>query len=180
MRRFPDFVRNSMNESGASVTCLPVQFDGRDWEAAIFFSLEGPECKQDRRVLNQLENTIPVSFEAEVIEHANAAIIVVRFQAYTNQDDPLTGEVLLAPGEMESHFQTVKLLSQQPVLKWFFSDAAYFVIHSQQNSLGETEHAAFAKVLDDAVRHDALIRITGRYDVGAAIHEVVSHYALRR
>ncbi len=179
MNRFPDFVSAKMDSSGSSVTCLPVQFDERDWESAIFFAVGGPECKQDRRVLSRLDSTVPVAMEADLIDHANAAIVVLRLEVHTRDDDPLSGEILLAPGELEPHFQTLKLLSHQPALKWFFADAAYAIIHTQQSSLGQVEHAAFANVLDEAVRHDALIRMTGRYDVGSAMNEVISHYALR-
>ncbi len=179
MNRFPEFVRSKMFESGSSVTCLPVQFDDGDWESAIFFSAGGPECKKDRRHLSRLQNTIPVAFHAELIEHANAAVVVLQLEAYAQKEDPMTAEVLLTPGEMESHFKTISLLSQQPVLKWFFSDASFTVIHSQQNALGPSEHQAFKNILDDAVRHDALIRMTGRYDMGSAMNEVLSHYALR-
>ncbi len=179
MNRFPDFVRNNMAVSGSSVTCLPVQFDGGDWESSIFFAAGGSECKEDRRILNKLDGTISVAIDADVIEHNNAAVVVLRLEAFTRELDPLTGEVLLTPGEIESHFQTMKLLSKQPYLKWFFSDAAYYVIHSQQNPLGKVEHESFQEVLDKAVRHDALTRMTGQYDVGSAMNEVLSNYALR-
>lgn len=180
MKRFPDFVCNSMRSTGSTVTCLPVQFDHVDaWEAAIFFCVGGPECKEDRRTLNRLESTIPVSIEADLIDHANAAIVVLRLEVYTSDSNPLSGEVLLTPGEAESHFKTVKLLSEQPALKWFFSDAAYKIIHSQQIRLGLTQHKAFAAMLDESVKHDALIRMTGRYDVGNALNDVLAHYAPR-
>ena len=168
-----------MNESGASVTCLPVQFDHGQWESAIFFCVGGVECKQDRRILKRLTGVLPVGIEVDLIEHANAAVIVIRLEVYTSEDNPLIGEVLLAPGHIESHFQTATLLSSQSSLKWFFGDAAYWIIHSQQNRLTAKEHAAFSEVCDNAVRHDSLIRITGRYDVHVAMDEVLSHYHLR-
>ena len=181
MKRFPEVVRNSMDYTGASVTCLPVSFGADNWEAAVFFSIGGSECKQDRRSLSRLEGAvIPVAIETDVIEHNSAAVVVVRLEAYTcGDEDPLVGEVLLTPGDKSSHFETLKLLSNQPVLRWFFADAAYWIIHRQQNQLRTTEHTIFQDVLDQSTQHDALIRMTGKYDVQAALSEVVSHYEFR-
>ncbi len=181
MKRFPEFVRNSMDYTGSSVTCLPVSIDSGSWEAAIFFQIGGSESKSDRRTLARLDNlAVPVAIETDVIKHQSAAIVVLRFEVYTRgDDDPLIGEVLLAPGETESHFETLKLLSAQPVIRWFFADVSYWIIHRQQNQLGCTEHGAFEDVLEQATQHDALVRVTGKYDVQAALTEVVSHYEYR-
>ena len=168
-----------MDYTGSGATCLPVQIDGGDWESAIFFQLGGRESKDDRRILSRLSSTVPVSVETDLIDHNNAAVIVIRFEVFTRQDNPLIGEVLLTPGHISAHFETIRLLTQQNALKWFFSDSAYWIIHSQQNRLGGTEHAAFQQVLDDATRHDAFIRLTGTYDVESALREVVSHYEFR-
>ena len=181
MKRFPEFVRKSMDATGSSITCLPVSIDSGSWESAIFFQLGGSESKADRRMLSRLEGTVvPVAIETDVIKHNSAAVVVIRFEVYTRgDDDPLIGEVLITPGETESHFETLKLLSTQPIMRWFFADAAYWIIHRQQNRLGPSEHAGFKDVLDQATQHDALIRMTGRYDVQAALNEVVSHYEHR-
>lgn len=168
-----------MDYTGSSVTCLPVQFDGGDWESAVFFQVAGPESKEDRKLLARNDGTVPVSMETELISHQSASIILLRLEVHTREVNPLVGEVLLAPGEMKSHFETIKLLANQTVLRWFFSDAAYWIIHSQQNSLGAVEHGAFQEVLDEAVKHDSLIRVTGKYDAGNALSEVLSHYEFR-
>ena len=168
-----------MDYTGSSVTCLPVQFDGGDWESAVFFQVAGSESKEDRRVLAKTDAALAVSVESELIQHSNASIIVIRLEVYTKEASPLIGEVLLCPGEKESHFETMKLLSEQPTLRWFFSDAAYWIIHTQQNRLGPTEHATFQEVLDEAVNHDAMVRMTGKYDANNALTEVLSHYEFR-
>lgn len=170
-----------MDYTGSSVTCLPVRIDSGNWESAIFFQLGGRESKEDRRRLSRLDGAVvPVAIETDVIKHSSASVVVIRFEVYTHGDDnPLIGEVLLTPGETESHFETLKLLCTQPVIRWFFSDAAYWIIHQQQNYLGEPEHAAFKDVLDQATQHDAMIRMTGTYDVQLALKEVVSHYEYR-
>ncbi len=179
MNRFPETVRKNMEYTGSSVTCLPVQIDSGDWESAIFFKVSGKECKQDRKTLSRLTHTVPVAVETDIIKHANAAVIMLRLEVFTSDDSPLVGEVLLTPGHTEAHFETAKLLCTQKLLRWFFSDAAYWIIHSQQNQLQATQHAAFSSVLDDAVQHDALIRLTGSYDVEIALNEVLSHYEFK-
>ncbi|MYI89731.1 MAG: hypothetical protein F4082_05530 [Gammaproteobacteria bacterium] len=170
-----------MDYTGSSVTCLPVSFDAGNWETAIFFQIGGGESKQDRRNLTRLgDGVVPVAIESDVIKHESASVVVIRLEVFTRGDDnALTGEVLLTPGETESHFETLKLLSSQPRIRWYFADAAYWIIHSQQNQLGLMEHEAFKDVLDQATQHDALIRLTGKYDVQAALTEVVSHYEFR-
>ncbi len=170
-----------MESTGSTVTCLPVSIDSGDWETAVFFQLGGSESKLDRRHLTRLEGgVVPVSIEPEVIKHQSAAVVAMRLEVYTqNEDNPLVGEVLLVPGKTESQFDALKLLTTQPLLRWFFADAAYWIIHRQQNSLRTMEHAAFSEVLDEATQHDALIRVTGKYDAQAALREVVSHYELR-
>ena len=51
------------------------------------------------------------------------------------------------------------------------------MIHSQQLQLGQRERDGYRSILGDAVKHDAMIRLTGRYDADAAMREVTSHYA---
>ena len=168
-----------MDYTGSCVTCIPVKFDSGDWESAIFFQVGGSESKQDRRTISRTKQSLPVAIETDVIKHNSAAVIVIRLEILTSESSPLAGEILLTPGETESHFETIKLLTSQPIIRWFFSDGAYWVIHSQQNQLGPNEHAEFKNVMDEATQHDAMIRLTGKYDVESALREVVSHYEFR-
>ena len=169
-----------MDYTGSGVTCIPVQFDDSgDWESAVFFQVGGSESKHDRRIISRAEHSIPVAIDTDVIKHESASVIVIRLEIFATESDPLIGEILLTPGEKETHFETVRLLTVQPILRWFFSDSAYWIIHSQQNQLGSSEHDAFKEILDEATQHDAMIRLTGRYDVESALREVVSHYEFR-
>ena len=168
-----------MEHTGAAATCVPVQIDAGDWETAVFFQVGGPESKTDRRVLNSQAEPLQVSVEGNLIEHEHAAVVTLRLNVFTTNDDPLVGEVLIAPGYSESHFETLSLLTRQKRLCWFFSDRAYWVIHSQQNRWTEHERAGFKQVMADVTRHDALIRVTGRYDADAALRDIVSHYEIR-
>ena len=179
LKRFPADVRNAMVASGAAATCVPVKFDTDDWEAGVFFQLAGAECKPDRRILSKADNPVQIGFEADLIEHANASVVMLRLEVCTVPDDPLIGEILLTIGEHATQFDTLKLLTHQPRLSWFFGDQHYWVIHSQQHALGAEQHRAFDEILRDALKHDALVRMSSHYDARSALAEVVSHYELR-
>jgi hypothetical protein len=179
MNAFPQAVCTAMQNSGATVTCMPVRLDTADWEAAVFFHLAGPESKRDRQALVKAERPFAVSIEADLLELQQASVVVLRFEVATIPEDPLTGEVLLTPGDVRTHFDTVQLLCRQHRLCWFFGDSDFRVLHSQQNPIGDEQRTAFDELLADCVRHDALIRASARYDAQAALAEVVGHYDLR-
>ncbi len=179
MKRFPRSVREAMSRAGAAATCLPVRLDRGDWETAVFFQVSGPECKEDRRRLRRADGPLPVGIETDLIESSHAAVIQLRLEVHTLPEDPLAGEILLTPGHASEHFDALKLLTRQPRLCWFFGDQAYWLVHSQAHPLDSEQHRGFEQLLGDALRHDALIRMTGRYDAQAALSEVVVHYELR-
>jgi hypothetical protein len=179
MKRFPAGVKDSMEATGATTTCVAVQIDKGEWETAIFFQVGGPESKVDRRILTHSTNPIPTSVEADLIEHEAATVVLLRLEVQTVADDPLVGEILIAPGHTESQFETLKWLTRQHRLLWFFADRAYWIIHSQQSHWGDAERAGFKQLLADVTHHDALIRVTGRYDANAALQSIVANYELR-
>ncbi len=168
-----------MEASGATTTCIAVQIDSGAWETAIFFQVGGPESKMDRRILARTTEPIPASIEAELLEHEAATVVLLRLEVQTVADDPLVGEILIAPGHAESQFEALKCLTRQQRLLWFFGDQAYWIIHSQQNHWGDAERAGFTQLLADVTHHDALIRVTGRYDANAALRSIVANYELR-
>ena len=179
MKRFPEAVRAPMQASGAMATCVPVRLDGADWEAALFFQLAGPECKADRRALAHAGAPLAVGLETDLIETGHAAVVVLRPEVHACADDPFACEILLTPGESGAHFDALELLTRQLRLCWFFADQSYRVFHSQAHLLDESQHAGFESLLADAVRHDAMIRLTGRYDSQAALGEIAARYELR-
>lgn len=179
MKRFPEAVREAMRSSGASATCLPVQLDGNQWEAALFIEVAGPECKEDRNILRRCERPLAVGLETDLIETDFGAVVLLRPEIHTRPADPFVCEILLTPGEGGAHFDALKMLSHQPRLCWFFADQAYWLVHSQQHTLDTGQHQAFDGLLRDTVKHNAMIRMTGRYDAQAALGQVVKHYELR-
>lgn len=181
MNRFPPSVREAMSASGSMATCLPVCMDGpgEAWETAFFMQLAGPESKADRRSLRDSGKTFSIGIESDVIETETAAVVIIRAEVHVRAGDPLSLEVLLTPGEGGAHHEALKLLTRQPRLRWFFGDRAYWLIHAQSQPLGPQQHAGFAELLNAAVRHDALVRMTGHYDARAALGDVVKNYELR-
>lgn len=180
-----------MRASGATATCVAVQVEtaadqlnhtpeshADSWETAAFILAAGPESKQDRRVLRSGPG-VPLALETDLIEHDHAAIIVLRLIAKTDEQSPLVGEVLLTPGVGGAHFQALQLLTMQPRLIWFFGDKAFNVISSQSMPFGQAHHDHFESLLGDATTHDAMVRVTSRYDARAAIGDTVAHYEMR-
>ena len=158
-------------------TCVPVEFDRNEWESAVFFELGGVECTEDRALMRSASDTFQVSLEADMIPCQTAAVVMLRFEVMTRHDNPLAGEVLVAPGIGHVQFETIENLTRQDSIRFFFGDEKYNVIHSQQIILRDQERQGYKGILDDAIAHDAMIRLTGRYDAVAAMKEVTSHYA---
>lgn len=177
MDRFPSEIIKSMGSSGAMTTCVPVEFDRDLWESAVFFELGGAECAADRAAMQSTSDTFQVALEADMIPCQTAAVVMLRFEVMTRRDSPLAGEVLVAPGVGHVQFETIENLTKQELLRFFFGDEKYNVIHSQQIILHDQERQGYKGILDDAVAHDAMVRLTGRYDAVAALREVTSHYA---
>lgn len=62
----------------------------------------------------------------------------------------------------------------------FIGDPKYQIVLSQYLQLGDNERSEFKRMLDQAVKHDAVVRLTGRYDADSAFAAVTANYALRR
>lgn len=179
MKRFPEAVASAMQASGAAATCVAVQLDGEDWEAALFFQLAGAECKADRRALAKARGPLPVGMETDLMETDHGAVVLLRPAIYTLPDDPFTCEILLTPGDGGAHFEALRLLTRQTRLSWFLGDQTLWTLHSQQHPLDAEQHEGFDSLLRDALRHDTMVRMSQHYDAQAALAEVVKHYELR-
>ena len=169
-----------MERSSAMTTCVPVEYDQNQWRSTVFFEVGGKECKGDRERLQQSTKPFAISLEADMIGNDSAAVVMLRFEIHVERENPLVGEVLVAPGMGDVQFETIAHLTRQPCLDFYFADAKYNVIHSQQLSLQDRERNGYQSILDDAVRHDAMIRLIGRYDAIKALKEIVANYAKRK
>lgn len=168
-----------MQATGAAATCVAVQLDGNDWEAALFIQLAGAECKADRRAIKQSKGPLPVGMETDLVETDSGAVVILRPEVHTQPGNPFACEILLTPGDGGTHFEALKLLSRQSRLSWFFGDQSHWILHSQQHPLDAAQHDGFDALLRDALRHDTMVRMSHRYDAQAALGEVVKHYELR-
>lgn len=166
-----------MRGSRAMTTCVSVKFDDHGWESAVFFELGGKACAADRAVLAAATAPLAISLEADLIENTTAAVVMLRFEIMTQPDSPLAGEVLIAPGLGNLQFETLTNLTRQASLGFYFADANYQVIHRQRIVLRDQERLGYRGILDDAVQHDAVIRLAGKYDAAAALKDITSHYA---
>lgn len=164
------------------MTCLPVKIESatdNDWQSAIFFRLGGEESQADIARLKEQQSALTVGIETDLIEHANATVVLLRLQMYTQKDNPLVGEVLVTPGGAETHYEILTLLSEQQTLTWFLSDQEFRIIHQQRQPLNDEWRGEFLALRDEAFKRDAVIRLAGKYNAQTAFAEVVSHYALR-
>ncbi len=182
MDKFPQSVIDMMNQGGSTVTCLPVQLDTESeqaWQSAFFFRLGGQESQRDIRLLKKATGPFAVGIETDIIEHANATVVLLRLQVFTQKENPLIGEVLLTPGGAETHYELLGLLGEQQTLTWFFSDQNYQVIHQQRQPLSKEWQEEFLALRSEAFKRDSIIRLAGKYSAQTAFAEVVSNYALR-
>jgi len=168
-----------MREKDIAATCIPVQYDDRQWESAFFFNVSGPESKQDRRILKK-EKTTPAVLTTELMTHASAAVVMLRVEVSTIMDDPLVFEILLIPGHVNMHYECLKLLAQQGRVRYFFSDSDYRVLQEQEHEISDTQHQKFEILARESFAHDSVIRMAGRYDAPAALSEIVARYQLRQ
>ena len=196
MDKFPQSVIDMMSAGGSTVTCLLVQLgeegesaavgdveastqNSDEWQSAIFFRLGGSESQRDIGLLRNAKSAYSVGIETDIIEHENASVVMLRVQAFTQQDDPLVGEILLTPGGAETHYEVLTLLSAQQELTWFFSDQKFQLIHQQKQPLTQEWRDEFLALRNEAFKRDSLIRLAGKYSAQTAFAEIVSHYGLR-
>ena len=179
---FPQSVIDMMKAGGSTVTCLPVKIESNgedDWQSAIFFRLGGHESKADIKLLKNQSTALAVGIETDLIEHANATVVLLRMQMFTRPEDPLVGEVLITPGGAETHYEILTLLGKQETLTWFLSDQEFRIIHQQRQPLSDEWRKEFLDLRNESFKRDAVIRLAGKYSAQTAFAEVVSHYALR-
>ena len=161
----------ALHEAGVTLGCLPVRIDDGDWRAALFHVVpEKAECLAIDPALAGAPYA--VTLEAELHEHENGSVVELAIGIAT-PGVPLEGSVLFLTGHSAAHFETLKLLAAQPDLPLFVGDAYCNQLASWRVPLGDAERGAFRSLLEEAVGRDAVIRLSGRYDAGAAFDAVV-------
>jgi len=77
------------------------------------------------------------------------------------------GTILFITGHSSHHFDVLKLLTSQAELPLFLGNAYCEVLYQQRVPLSAALRSGLSGLLDEAVRRDALIRMTGHYDPAA-------------
>jgi len=172
-QRFPDDVMLALHNANVTVTCTPVQIDHGEWQAALFFVLaENASCLNQGQLIGAGPYT--VAFDADLHEHENATVIELGIEIATPPESE-NGTILFITGHSSHHFDVLKLLTQQDELPLFIGNAYCEVLSQQRVPLSQALKNGLNGLLDEAVRRDALIRMTGHYDPDAAFSAVLTH-----
>jgi len=184
--KFPDQVITAMHHTGTTVTCLPVQMspdpqktnasatnpsdrqtDRSDWQAAMFFVL--PESWENRQIKRTFRDgtLFPVGLSADLLEEDTATLVTIELEIHFSEH-PLNGEILFIPGHLETHHETLRLLSEQQGIDLFIGDKFCTLLHQQTIPLSAEHREVFGDLLKEASSRDALIRFRGQYDPQAA------------
>ena len=169
--RFPDDVVVALHHAGVTVSCVPVQIDNEQWQAAVFYVLAADApCLGKGRLA---PGPFAVEIDAELHEHANGSLIEIGIDIATPVAHSV-GTLLFITGHSPDHFETVKLLTSQSDLPLFIGDEFCNVLYQQRITLSDAMHAGFKQLLDEALARDAVIRMTGRYDPDVVFTDVVN------
>ncbi len=162
----------ALHAANVTVTITPVQIDHGEWQAALFFVLaEDAACLNKGQLIGR--GPFTVGFDADLHEHHNATVIELGVEIATPPESQ-NGTVLFITGHSSNHFDGLKLMTEQDDLPLFIADAYCNVLSQQRVPLNQALKAGLRGLLDEAVRRDALIRMTGHYDPDAAFTAVLS------
>ena len=80
----------------------------------------------------------------------------------------MSGRILFVTGHMPAHYEAVQLLAEQESIGLFIGDMHCTLLHQQRIPLAEPHRQVFREMLQEALRRDALLRMTTQYDPEAA------------
>lgn len=163
--RFPDDVVVALHDSGVTVTCLPVQLDEGDWQAAFFFVVPLGSPALEPGALDT--GPFAVQFEVDLFEHEKGTVLELDIEIRV-PGNPLAGTLLFLTGHASAHFEALRLLGAQEQVPLFIGDPYCQVISQQRVPLSYAHRDGFRSLVDEAVRLDAVIRLSGHYDAEAA------------
>lgn len=173
--KFPDDVIVMLHDANVTVSCVPIKIDDDQWQAAIFFVLPADaKCLTAGRLLG---GPFAVSLDAELHEHEKGTLIEIGIEI-TTPIEPALGTLLFITGHSPSHFETMKLLSEQEELPLFIGNEYCSVLARQRIPVSDAMRNGFRTLLDEAVGRDAIIRMTGHYDPDQVFTDVVASLQL--
>lgn len=161
VEKFPDDVIVLLHNAQVTVSCVPIQMDNQEWQAAIFFVLPKDAPCLDKGQLRG--GPYAVEFDADLHEHEKGTLIEIGIDIVT-PIEPSRGTMFFLTGHSSSHFDAIKLLTEQPELTLFIGNEYCEVLYKQRIPLSDVMRSGFKQLLDEAVGRDAVIRMTGHYD----------------
>lgn len=169
----------AMHEASVTATCLPVRLDDGDWQAAVFIVV--PAAAACLSVAEGGRTVLPgspfaVQVEADLHEHEHGTVFELDLEIHTPAE-PLAASLLFLTGHSSAHFEALTLLVEQAQVPLFLGDEYCRVLVQQRVPLGQAARTGLRALLDEAVRRDAVIRLTGRYDPDAAFADALSRRA---
>ena len=169
--KFPDEVIVALHEAGITATCMPIQIDNSDWQAAFFYILapDAP-CLRDGKLLG---GPFTVALDADLHEHDNGTMIEIGIEIVT-PIEPSSGIMLFLTGHTSTHFDALKLLSDQQEIPLFIGDQYCSTLWQQRVPVNDTFRHGIMALINEAVTRDAVIRMTDRYDPDAVFADTLA------
>ncbi len=165
-RKFPDDVILALHEADVTATCLPVQIDEKDWQAGFFYVMDpkAPCLKTATGEKNKtLQGPYAVGLDADLHEHEKGTMIELGFEIHT-PIEPCKAIMLFLTGHTSVHFDALKLLSKQEAIPLFMGDEYCNILWQQWIPVNDAFRNGLTGLMDESVRRDALIRMSGHYD----------------
>ena len=176
VEKFPDDVIVLLHNAQVTVSCVPIQMDNEQWQAAIFFVLpKDAACLSDGKLAG---GPFAVEFDADLHEHEKGTLIEIGIDIATPIEKS-RGTMLFITGHSSSHFDSIKLLSEQKDLSLFIGDEYCHILYRQRIPLSDVMRNGFKQLLDEAVGRDAVIRMTGHYDPDLVFADTVESLQLQ-
>ena len=179
-----------MHNAATTVTCIPVSIDHdqsslnehegnglqdeSSWESAIFFVLPLSVTHSQVTSLFPASQLFPVAMEADLIEHENGTLIELAIEIDFGLPEKPAGRIVFLTGHIPVHHEAVTLLGQQQSIGLFIGDVHCKLLHQQRIPLAAGHRQAFNDMLKDALKRDALIKMSGKYDPDKVFGSVVS------
>lgn len=170
-QKFPDEVIVALHEASITATCMPIQLDGGDWQAAFFYVLSpDAACLSGGKLRG---GPFAVSMDADLHEHDNGTMIEIGIEIVT-PIEPCNGIMLFLTGHTSTHFDALTLLSEQAEIPLFIGDQYCNTLWQQRVPLNEAFRLGMMALINEAVTRDAVIRMTDRYDPDAVFADTLA------
>jgi len=158
LQKFPDEVIVALHEAGITATCMPIQIDQGEWQAAFFYVLapDAP-CLTGEKLLG---GPYSVAMDADLHEHENGTMIEIGIEVIT-PIEPCHGVMLF-------------LTSKQQDIPLFIGDQYCSILWQQRVPVNEAFRVGITGLINEAVSRDAVIRMTDRYDPDAVFADTLA------